>query len=154
MKVFSAAEVVSPAIDRTRRYLFQPFTWGTYLKLSAVACVTEGFSANFNMSLPQDLSSGTGSSTPFNLSSEMIALIVIGVLVCFASGIFIFYLVTRLPFAFFHCLVHKTKDSTGMGTVWCSGDAVVQIEPSDLVLRVGDCHAGSAAVRSRLLRLF
>ena len=110
MKVFSAAEAVSPTIDRTRRYLFQPFTWGTYLKLSAVACVTEGFSANFNMSLPQDSSSGTGSSTPFNLSSEMIALIVIGVLVCFASGIFIFYLVTRLRFVFFHCLVHKTKE--------------------------------------------
>jgi len=110
MNVFSASQAVSPAIDRTKRYLFHPFEWSTYLKLAAVACITEGFSANLNFSSKQPSYSGAGASTPFNLSSEAIALIVFSVLACIALCIFIFYLVTRLRFAFFHCLAHQTKE--------------------------------------------
>ena len=40
MKVFSASQAISPAIERTKNYLFRPFAWGTYLKLSVVACIT------------------------------------------------------------------------------------------------------------------
>jgi hypothetical protein len=110
MRAFSASDAIAPAIERTRRYLFHPFEWGTYLKLAAVACITEGLSANFNISYPQNPSSGAGTSTPFNLSSEVIAFIVIAVLVCFAIGILCFYLVTRLRFAFFYCVLYKTKE--------------------------------------------
>ncbi|MGA2634798.1 MAG: hypothetical protein ABSF16_11220 [Terracidiphilus sp.] len=114
MKVFSASQAVSPAIERTKNYLFRPFAWGTYLKLSVVACITEGFSARFNYSTNQHSSSGSGYSpgafTGFHLSNEIIALIVLAALVAIAIGIFIFYLVTRLRFAFFHCLAHQTKE--------------------------------------------
>ena len=48
MNVFSATQAISPAIDRTKRYLFHPFKLGTYLKLSLVACLTEGGSSGFN----------------------------------------------------------------------------------------------------------
>jgi hypothetical protein len=110
MNVFSASQAISPAIDRTKRYLFHPFEWSTYLKLAAVACITEGFSSNFNFSSNHRFSTTSSASTPFNLSSEVIALIVIGILICIVIGIFLFYLITRLRFAFFHCLAHETKE--------------------------------------------
>jgi len=44
-----------------------------------------------------------------NLPVEVIAAIVAAVALCFVIGIFVFYLITRLRFAFFHCVVHKTK---------------------------------------------
>jgi MFS family permease len=110
MFALSAAQAISPAIERTKNYLFRPFKWSTYLKLATVACITEGFSSNFNFSSNHHSSSGISTSTPFNLSSGVIALIVVGILVCIAIGIFIFYLITRLRFAFFHCLAHQTKE--------------------------------------------
>jgi len=108
MYVFSASQAVSPAIDRTKRFLFQPFVWLTYFKLAAVACITEGFSANLNSSFRH--SSGGGAGMPLHLSNEVIALIAIAVLACIAVGIFVFYLVTRLRFAFFYCLVHNSRE--------------------------------------------
>ena len=110
MNVFSASQAISPAIDRTKRYLFHPFEWSTYLKLAAVACITEGFSSNFNFSSNHRFSTTSSAFTPLNLSGEVIALIVIGILICIVIGIFIFYLITRLRFAFFHCLAHQTKE--------------------------------------------
>jgi hypothetical protein len=112
MIAFSASQAVSPAIERTKNYLFRPFKLSTYLKLSLVACLTEGFSSNFNFNSGHHSSSGTGIGdfTGFHLSNEIIALIVIGVLVCIAVGILISYLITRLRFAFFHCLIHQTKE--------------------------------------------
>jgi hypothetical protein len=112
MNVFSASQAISAAIERTKNYLFRPFRWGTYLKLSLVACITEGFSYNFNFNSGHHSSSGTGINnfTGFHFSIEIIALIVIAVLVCIAVGIFICYLITRLRFAFFHCLAHQTKE--------------------------------------------
>jgi hypothetical protein len=112
VKVFSASQAISPAVERTKNYLFRPFRLGTYLKLSLVACLTEGFSSNFNFNSGHHTSSGTGIGdfTGFHLSNEIMALIVVAVLVCIAAGIIISYLITRLRFAFFHCLIHQTKE--------------------------------------------
>lgn len=110
MNAFSASQAISPAVERTKNYLFRPFEWKTYLKLSLVACITEGFSGNFNFSSNQPSSTSAGDFTGFHLSNEVIALIAVAVLVCIAVGIFIFYLVTRLQFVYFHCLVHQTKE--------------------------------------------
>ncbi len=109
MIIFSASQAVAPAVERTKNYLFRPFKWGTYLKLCVVACITEGFSAHFNHSWNQHSSSGSRAFTGFHPSNEIIALIVVAILVCIAVGIFLFYLITRLRFAFFHCLAHQTK---------------------------------------------
>ena len=111
MNVFSASQAISPAIERTKSYLFRPFKWGTYLKLSLVACITEGFSSNFNFNSGHHSSSGAGvgNFTGFHFTNEIIALIVLAVLVFIAACIFISYLVTRLRFAFFHCVAHQTK---------------------------------------------
>jgi hypothetical protein len=109
MKAYSASEAISPAIERTKHYLFEPFDWGMYLKLSAVACITEGFSAHTNFSSGHKYSPGTGGSPIMHLPAEIIAAIVAAVLVGLVIGIIVFYLITRLRFAFFHCLAHKTK---------------------------------------------
>jgi hypothetical protein len=112
MNLYSATQAISPAIERTKNYLFRPFKWSTYLKLSVVACLTEGGSSSFNFNFPSGnhTSSSISSFPSFNLSSEVIALIVIGVLICIAIGIYLSYLICRLRFAYFHCLAHQTKE--------------------------------------------
>src|SRR5487761_394266 len=108
MHALSAPDAISPAIARTRDFLFRPFRWGTYLKLGLVAMITEGFTNSHS-------SSGHGGhptrnapsvTSSFYLSPGLIALIVVGVLVAIVVALVIFYLVTRLRFAYFHCLVH------------------------------------------------
>jgi hypothetical protein len=110
MRAISAVDAVSLAIRRTRDFLFRPFKWGTFLKLGFVAIVTEGLGSNFHSSHTNH-SSGNGPNvySPFNLRPELIAAIVVAVLVGIVLSILIFYLITRLRFAFFHCLIHNTK---------------------------------------------
>ena len=112
MLPISAADSVSPAIQRTRDLLFRPFRWGTYLKLGLVAIITEGVGSNLHSSSHGGPSSGHGSiaGVPFTFTPEWIAAIAAAVLVAIVLSIVIFYLVTRLRFAFFHCLIHATKE--------------------------------------------
>ena len=111
MQVLSAAQAVSPAIERTRRLLFQPFRWGTFLKLCAVAVFTEGFGGNFNFSQPRGSSSHSGTvSAPFTLSPLWIAIIAGVVVLSLLIGFLVLYLITRLRFALFHCLVYQSKE--------------------------------------------
>jgi hypothetical protein len=74
-----------------------------------VACITEGFSAHLNSPSGHNISPGAGGWPTFHIPAEVIAAIVAALLLCLVIGIFVFYLITRLRFAFFHCLVHKTK---------------------------------------------
>jgi hypothetical protein len=114
MYAISAADAISPAIQRTRTFLFRPFRLGTYLKLCLVALITEGLGGNFNSSSFRNHASHRGyhphSYTPFAFTPERIAEAVamsfLVILLCF----FLAYLVTRLRFAFFHCLIHNTKE--------------------------------------------
>ncbi|MGO8935150.1 MAG: hypothetical protein ACLPLZ_10345 [Terracidiphilus sp.] len=114
MRAISAVDAVSPAIERTKEFLFRPFKWGTYLKLGLVAIITEGLGENFNSSSPHvDHGGGHGApnvSWPSHITPECIAVIVAAVLLAFVLSAFVFYLITRLRFAFFHCLVHNTKE--------------------------------------------
>ncbi|HEV2487668.1 MAG TPA: hypothetical protein VGT08_19265 [Terracidiphilus sp.] len=112
MRAISAPDAVSLAIQRTREFLFTQFTWGTYLKLGLVAIITEGLGSNFNFSSHRNVPSGHGPmiNSPFHLAPEWIAAIVAAVLVGIVLSIIVFYLVTRLRFAYFHCLIHNTKE--------------------------------------------
>jgi hypothetical protein len=112
MRAISAVDAVSAAIQRTKEFLFRPFRWGTFLKLGLVAIITEGLGSNLRSSSHHHPSSGQGPMvrSPFNLPPEWIAAIVAAVLVTIVLSIVIFYLVTRLRFAFFHCLIHNTKE--------------------------------------------
>lgn len=110
MIALSAADAISPAIERTKRYLFRPFQWGPYLKVCAVALFTEGFSTNFNSSMPGRPSHAAGASAPFTFTPAVVAAIIAGAVAALVIAFLIFYLVTRLRFALFHCLVHQTKE--------------------------------------------
>jgi hypothetical protein len=112
MRAISAADSVSPAIQRTIAFLFRPFNWGTYLKLGLVAIITEGFAGNFGSSSHGGHSQGHGPTvhSPFNLAPEWFAVILASSLVAIVLSIAVFYLITRLRFAFFHCLIHNTRE--------------------------------------------
>ena len=109
MYVLSAAEAISPALSRTKRLLFQPFRWSTYLKLCAVAVFTEGLSGNshFNGNTPAYSHNGPSFAAPA-FSAGLISAIIAISIVAIVLGFLIFYLVVRLRFALFHCLVHQT----------------------------------------------
>jgi len=121
MIVFSATQALTPAIERTRRLLFSPFRWGTFLKLCAVAVFTEGFGGNFSFSnhTPAAPHPPAGSSpslstapdlSPFHLSPGWIALIAAIVLASLVIGFLLFYLITRLRFSLFHCLAYQVRE--------------------------------------------
>ena len=112
MRPISAPDSVSLAIQRTREFLFRPFSWGTYLKLGLVAIITEGIGSNLNSSKHSGPSAGHGPmiNSPFNIPPVWIAAALAAVLLAILLCLVIFYLVTRLRFAFFHCLIHNTSE--------------------------------------------
>jgi hypothetical protein len=112
MSAISAVDCVSPAIQRTRELLFRPFRWGTYLKLGLVAIVTEGAGRSFNSSRSSGHSAGHVPMLdgPFNIAPFQIAAVVAALLLALVISLFIFYLITRLRFAFFHCLTHEITE--------------------------------------------
>lgn len=113
MRAYSAADSVSLAIQRTREF-FTPFNWGTYLKLGLVAIITEcSWSSLRSSSKGGSHSSGQGGPmihSPSQIPMLWIAASVAGVLLVIVVSLFVFYLITRLRFAFFHCLIYKTKE--------------------------------------------
>jgi hypothetical protein len=112
MIAISAPDSVSLAIQRTRDFLFRPFKWGTFLKLCLVAMITEGLGSNFNSSSHKGSSSGHGPIDPSTMhwTPECIAAIVGAVLLALLLAFWVAYLVTRLRFAFFHCLTTNTRE--------------------------------------------
>jgi hypothetical protein len=111
MFAISAADAISPAIQRTRTFLFRPFRLGTYLKLCLVALITEGLGGNSHFSIPSGHSSRHGSNLypSFTFTPERIAEIVAASVGLILLSCFLYYLITRLRFAFFHCLIHNIK---------------------------------------------
>jgi hypothetical protein len=111
MHAISAVDSVSSAIQRTREFLFRPFRWGTFLKLGLVAIITEGIGNNSHSSSHGGHGTGHGPiACPLcHLTPELVAAIVAAVLLAFVVAMVVFYLITRLRFAFFHCLIHNTK---------------------------------------------
>ncbi len=121
MQAFSAADVISPAIRRTRWFLFEPFRWSTFLKLCLVSVLTEGGSSGGNFNVPSSHhSSSSGPATTstipsiaaphFGLSPLAVVLIA-AIIVLFIGLVFVVaYLVTRLRFSLFHCLVSGTRE--------------------------------------------
>lgn len=113
MPVLSAADAISPAIYRTRQFLFAPpFRWSTFLKLCLVATITEGLGSNLRSSgnNSRHVSESAPGNFPFHLSPEMIAAAIAMGLLVILFVLFLAYLVTRLRFAYFHCLVHNVRE--------------------------------------------
>src|SRR5215472_7657841 len=111
MPMLSAADAIAPAIQRTRRFLFSSFRWGTFLKLSLVALLTEGI-GNFRSSQGGGESAHHGPtiSPPLDFPAAQIAAMVMMSALVIMLVCYLFYLVTRLRFAYFHCLVNNTSE--------------------------------------------
>lgn len=124
MRAISAADSVSLAIQRTKEFLFTRFTWGTYLKLGLVAIITEGIGNNVHSSAHHSQTS-TRIVVPspngqlilppfpnahFHIEPFQIATIVAAVLLALILVGVIVYLITRLRFAYFHCLIHNSTE--------------------------------------------
>ena len=124
MTNYSATAVISPAIERTRDFLFRPFNLGRFLKLTLVALLTEGgmASCNFNSSVPSGHSGGQASplDAPFHLpilhwqALALLGAILAVSLITIPIGIFISYLLIRLRFSFFDCILYG-EDKIGPG---------------------------------------
>ncbi len=110
----SAIDSVSVAVQRTREFLFKPFNWGTYLKFGLVAIITEGWGSKFRGSGNQgghSTGSGPALASPFGLlTSVQIAQVVASLLLVTVFMLWLFYLITRLRFAFFHSLTYNVKE--------------------------------------------
>lgn len=109
----SAIDSVSLAVNRTREFLFRPFSWGTYLKFGLVAIITEGWGSKFRGSGNKGVPSGGGPviTSPFGLlTSVQVAQAVAAALLMTVFLLWLFYLITRLRFAFFHSLLYNVKE--------------------------------------------
>jgi hypothetical protein len=110
MRALSAAEAVSPAINRTREFLFAPpFRWLTFLKLCLVAAITEGLGTNLQSNADKHGGSGGPGPMIYHFSPLMIAAGVAASLLLLIVVLLIFYVMTRLRFAYFNCLVTNTR---------------------------------------------
>lgn len=123
MPAYSAAQVISPAIQRTKWYLFQPFRLGRFLKLALVATLTEGgfSSCNFSTGIPSS-HSGSGSHLPFHwpiwhlpAMPILIGLIAAVSVIVIAVWILISYLLIRLRFSYFDCVL---RGQDRIGPAW------------------------------------
>jgi len=114
MNNFSAARAITPAVERTKRFLFQPFRLGRFLKLTLVALLTEGgmSSCNFNSHIP------SGKTGPMNFPFHWPAihlptlaaiggLLALVTLITIPIALVIGYLWIRLRFSYFDCVLYE-----------------------------------------------
>jgi hypothetical protein len=120
MITLSAAQAISPAIERTKQFLFQPFRLGRFLKLTLVALLAEGgmSSCNFNWHVPSRIPGG--SDHPFHPIPPMhlpqtswpamvVVLVVVAIIAIIVIPLMILigYLLIRLRFSFFDCVLYQ-----------------------------------------------
>ena len=112
MKVLSASEAVWPALLRTYSYLFRPFKVETFLKLAAIATISEGFVVSVRFLVPDALPFEVDwpAWKAFLLTPAFLPVTILGAMALFLAGIYCVFLATRVRFGFFHCLIHQTRD--------------------------------------------
>ncbi|HVC46446.1 MAG TPA: hypothetical protein VND90_04315 [Terracidiphilus sp.] len=112
MTALSASQAIMPAIDRTRKFLFDRFRWLTFLKLSLVAALTEGVSIRLRYTVGHaaHAAPAASASTPADFFSHWLWLIGLLFVLGLPIAVFALYLVTRLRFAFFYCLTRNSSE--------------------------------------------
>jgi hypothetical protein len=107
----SAAAAISPAIERTKLYLFQPFRLGRFFKLTLVAALTEGGVSSCNTH-----SGGTSGhpggmpplhwpAMPWPAVPVLIGIGLAALLIVVPIVLLISYLLIRLRFSYFDCVL-------------------------------------------------
>lgn len=108
MEALSATQAIRPALARTRRILFQPFRFSTFLKLCFVAALTEGMGFRGFNSGRHSQGGGKWSGGAVTWTPEHIALAVGVALLLLVIGLFVLYLIVRLRFALFESLARQS----------------------------------------------
>jgi len=115
MFTYTAAQAISPAIERTKLYLFSQFRLGRFLKLALVAMLTDAGSGGYAGNFPTRMFGGSQPSSPsmtapqfhWPAMSQMIWIGVVSALILLPIGILLSYLLIRLRFSFFDCVVSR-----------------------------------------------
>ncbi len=116
MNKFSASKATWPAIERTYSYLFRPFQLAAFLKLGAVATLTEGVLVSFRFHVSSEFPFDVPSMNSATLfAPEFISFTLLAIAVAVFLFLFTIYIVVRLRFALFTCLLHGTKE---IGPAW------------------------------------
>ncbi|MHB1022304.1 MAG: DUF7544 domain-containing protein [Acidobacteriaceae bacterium] len=117
MNVYSAAEAIGPAWERTKSILLEPFEWRRYLKLTFVAMFAALSTAGFSLPNPARLALTLDKhhSLPAEITAALVGLAVIFGLGIFIVGLVLFYIGSRLQFVLFDVIA--TKNST-VGPIW------------------------------------
>jgi hypothetical protein len=115
METLSPIEAIAPALVRTRRMLFQPFRFLTFLKLCLVAAITEGLGYRGSHSSHGSQNAGQWSGQGFEFSQVQVASAIGMVLLAIVVVLFLCYLVVRLRFALFNSL---TRQDTQLRPGW------------------------------------
>ncbi|HEU5351311.1 MAG TPA: hypothetical protein VFU55_06910 [Terracidiphilus sp.] len=116
MTALTASQAILPAIDRTRRFLFDRFRWLTFLKLAFIASITEGVFIRLRYTVGRAVhaaaapSAAAAPATPADFLSHWLWLIGLLFVLGLPIAVFALYLVTRLRFAFFHCLTRNSSE--------------------------------------------
>ena len=116
MTALTATQAILPAIDRTRKFLFDRFHWLTFLKLAFIASVTEGVSIRLRYTVGHAAQAAAApaaspsAATPAEFLSHWLWLFGLLFVLGIPIAVFVLYLVTRLRFAYFHCLTRNTSD--------------------------------------------
>lgn len=111
MRVLSATEAISPAIERTKAMLL-PFRLKLWLKLGIIAILAEaGFQFSSPIGNPGIGSHGTGSGIggiAGGLTALFIVLAIIGAFIALAVGLALFYLGSRLQLVLMDLVATRT----------------------------------------------
>lgn len=110
------------AAERTRRFLFRPFNWVAFLRLCAVAVLTEGAVVSFRFTVSRGASA---EAPPIDLAALSHApgfylFVALALVAAIALGLLFYNLIVRLRFSLFHCVVHQNDD---LGSGWRSFSA-------------------------------
>jgi hypothetical protein len=112
MRPLSASECITPAIERTKSLLFQPFQWRPFLKLTAVAFFAE-IGASFSGSFPGRWGSIPG-TTP--AAQAMILAVLFGILVVtLVIGLIMLYVGSRLQLVLLEAVATR---QTVIAPIW------------------------------------
>jgi hypothetical protein len=118
----SAIQVISPAIERTKQFLFKPFRLGRFFKLTLVAALTEGASGGLNLGgnfpsgktempkVPKTMPHIEWPQIQHWLLFGAVALVVV-----LAISILVSYLLIRLRFSYFDCVL---REQDQIGPAW------------------------------------
>jgi len=113
MEPLSASQAVLPAIERTRQFLFEPFRWGSYLKLATIACLSEGIFETIHYSRNDRTAINAASLSEIQWTPEVTAWTLFAVISGLGLSFLFYYVILRLRFVLFHCLVHRTREIRG-----------------------------------------